>query len=173
MANACHAAVGNVLIGGCYRHDLDQGEPIKLTFTTCDASQCYAQADISNAILDRLKSGHEVSYTGTDESGDTLQVPVSLSGFKEALDGPAMPVDAYNAEMKKIAETILSVRLGEGKSSTGDAVLLSQGRCRYSPLCSGFALVSLTQPPEFPCGGPSLQLSPFFAGESRRTVEGV
>jgi invasion protein IalB len=86
---------------------IDQGEPIKLTFTTCDASQCYAHADISNAILDRLKSGHEVSYTGTDESGDTLQVPVSLSGFKEALDGPAMPVDAYNAEMKKIAETIL------------------------------------------------------------------
>jgi invasion protein IalB len=86
---------------------IDKAEPIKLVFTTCDTIACYAQANISTGILDQLKSGQEVSYTGTDESGDTLLVPVSLSGFKEAFDGASMPMEVYNAEMRRIAETIL------------------------------------------------------------------
>jgi invasion protein IalB len=85
---------------------IDKAEPVKLTFRTCDASGCFAEANIPGGTLDQLKSGHEVSYTGTNESGDTLVVPVSLSGFKEAVDGAAMPVEIYNAEMRRIAETI-------------------------------------------------------------------
>jgi invasion protein IalB len=85
---------------------IDKGEPIKLAFKTCDATGCLAEADIPAGALDQLKSGHEVFYTGTDESGDTLLVPVSLSGFKEAFDGAAMPNEVYNAEMRRIAETI-------------------------------------------------------------------
>jgi invasion protein IalB len=86
---------------------IDRGEPIKLAFSTCDAAGCYAEADIPAGTLDQLKTGHEVSFSGTGESGDTLVVPVSLSGFKEALDGAAMPTEVFNAEMRRIAETIL------------------------------------------------------------------
>jgi invasion protein IalB len=100
---------------------IDKGEPLKLAFTTCDTAGCYAEVNIPAGTLDRLKSGHEVSYTGTEESGNTLLVPVSLSGFKEAFDGAPMPMEVYNAEMRRITETILVRAARRRKEERPDA----------------------------------------------------
>jgi invasion protein IalB len=85
---------------------IDKKEPIKLNFTSCDAAGCYAEANISDATLEDLKNGQEASYSGIDARGDTILVPVSLAGFKEGFNGNPMPIEAYNAEMRRIAETI-------------------------------------------------------------------
>jgi invasion protein IalB len=82
-------------------------EPIKLKFTTCDASGCFAETTITDATIENLKNGQEVSYSGIDAQGGSILVPVALAGFKAAFDGNPMPMETYNTEMKRIAETIV------------------------------------------------------------------
>ena len=85
---------------------IDKNEPIKLNFTTCDFAGCYAETTITDATIEDLKNGQEVSYSGIDARGGSILVPVSLAGFKVAFDGNPMPIETYNAEMRRIAETI-------------------------------------------------------------------
>ena len=85
---------------------IDKKAPIKLNFTTCDAAGCFAQANLPDAALEDLKGGQEVSYSGIDARGGSILVPLSLGGFKAAFDGNPMPIETYNAEMRRVAETI-------------------------------------------------------------------
>jgi invasion protein IalB len=86
---------------------IDKKPPIKLSFSTCDAAGCYAQADISDQTVEDLKNGQEATYSGTDEKGGSILVPVALAGFKDAFNGNPTPIETYNAEMRRIADEIL------------------------------------------------------------------
>ena len=85
---------------------IDDGGPMGLAFTTCDRSVCYAEVSLDPEITGKLKHGAKITYSGTDESGAMVSMPVTLAGFAAALDGPAKPREEYNEEQKKIANAI-------------------------------------------------------------------
>jgi len=85
---------------------IDDKEPIKLTYTTCDQAGCYAEAVIEPAVLEQMKTGKQIAYLGIDVMGRALSIPLPLEGFGRALDGTPVPVEKYNEDQKKIAEVI-------------------------------------------------------------------
>ncbi len=85
---------------------VDDKEPVKLAYTTCDQAGCYAEASIDPALVATMKTGKQIAYLGIDVTGRALSIPLPLEGFAKALDGKPVPVEKYNEDQKKIAEVI-------------------------------------------------------------------
>jgi invasion protein IalB len=85
---------------------IDDKEPIKLAYTTCDQAGCYAEAPIEPTLVDQMKTGKQIAYLGIDVTGRALSIPLPLDGFGKALDGAPVPVEKYNEDQRKIADVI-------------------------------------------------------------------
>jgi invasion protein IalB len=85
---------------------VDDKEPIKLAYTTCDQAGCYAEASIEPATVDQMKTGKQIAYLGIDVTGRALSIPLPLEGFAKAIDGKPVPVEKYNEDQRKIADVI-------------------------------------------------------------------
>jgi invasion protein IalB len=85
---------------------VDDKEPIKLQYTTCDQAGCYAEANIEPALIDQMKGGKQIAYLGIDVTGRALSIPLPLEGFAKAFEGQAVPVEKYNEDQRKIADVI-------------------------------------------------------------------
>ncbi len=85
---------------------IDDKEPIKLQYTTCDQAGCYAEANIEPALIDQMKGGKQIAYLGIDVTGRALSIPLPLEGFAKAFEGQPVPVDKYNEDQRKIADVI-------------------------------------------------------------------
>ncbi len=77
-----------------------------MTYSACDKAGCYAEATVEPSIADVLKANTQIAYAGKDEKGTKVTVPLKLSGFASAFDGPPVPTETYSAEQRKIAEFI-------------------------------------------------------------------
>src|SRR5262249_744422 len=85
---------------------VDDKEPVKLAYTTCDQAGCYVEADIEPSTVDQMKSGKQITFAATDIAGRTFSVPLQLEGFAEAIDGPPLALEKYIEEQRKMAELI-------------------------------------------------------------------
>ena len=85
---------------------IDDKEPIKLQYTTCDQAGCYAEANIEPALIEQMKGGKQIAYLGIDVTGRALSIPLPLEGFAKAFEGQPVPVDKYNEDQRKIADVI-------------------------------------------------------------------
>ncbi len=99
---------------------IDDKEPIKLAYTTCDQAGCYAEANIEPALVNQMKAGKQIAYLGIGVSGRPLSVPLPLAGFAKAIDGPPMSLEKYNEEQRKIAE-VIKARLAELRKKQEEA----------------------------------------------------
>ncbi len=97
--------LGSALLPGALVK-VDDKEPVKLAYTTCDRAGCYAEASIDPALVATMKTGKQIAYLGIDVTGRALSIPLPLEGFAKALDGQPVPVEKYNEDQKKIAEVI-------------------------------------------------------------------
>jgi invasion protein IalB len=85
---------------------IDEKEPIKLQYTTCDQAGCYAEANIEPGLITQMKAGKQIAYLGIDVTGRALSIPLPLEGFAKAFEGQPVPVDKYNEDQRKIADVI-------------------------------------------------------------------
>jgi invasion protein IalB len=108
---------------------VDDKEPVKLAYTTCDQAGCYAEAQIDPALVTTMKSGKQIAYLGIDVTGRALSIPLPLEGFAKAIDGSPVPVDKYNEDQKKIAE-VIKQRLADlrAKQEAGAAAPAADGK---------------------------------------------
>ena len=86
---------------------IDKKVQIKLAFLTCNSFACFAEAKLSDTTFAQLKAGQEIAYTGADEKGGAVIVPISLSGFENTYQGAPTPQQVYNDEMRRVAEDIM------------------------------------------------------------------
>ena len=85
---------------------VDDKEPIKLQYTTCDQAGCYAEANIEPAVIDQMKAGKQIAYLGIDVTGRALSIPLPLEGFAKAFEERPVSVEKYNEDQRKIADVI-------------------------------------------------------------------
>ena len=85
---------------------VDDKEPIKLQYTTCDQAGCYAEANIEPGLITQMKAGKQIAYLGIDVTGRALSIPLPLEGFAKAFEGQPVAVEKYNEDQRKIAEVI-------------------------------------------------------------------
>jgi invasion protein IalB len=106
---------------------VDDKEPVKLVYTTCDQGGCYAEGVIAPTMVDQMKSGKQIAYLGMGVNGRTLSVPLPLEGFAKAIDGQPMPLEKYNEEQRKIGQFI-QARLAELRKKQEEAAAAQTGQ---------------------------------------------
>jgi invasion protein IalB len=99
---------------------IDEQQPVKLVYTSCDQAGCHAEAEIDAAFITQMKSGKQIGYMGIDVTGHQLAIPLPLEGFGKAIDGQPVAVEKYNEEQKKIAE-VIQQRLVELRAKQAEA----------------------------------------------------
>src|SRR5262249_42515150 len=99
---------------------LDEMEPVRLPYTTCDRGGCYAEVNIEPAMVDQMKSGKQIIFAGMHVSGRPMNVPLPLEGFAKAIDGPPLPPEKYLEEQRKFA-ALIQARLEELRKKQEEA----------------------------------------------------
>jgi len=111
---------------------IDDKEPIKLAYTTCDQAGCYAEANIEPALINQMKTGKQIAYLGIDVTGRALSIPLPLEGFAKAFEGQPVPVDKYNEDQRKIAE-VIKQKLADIRKQQQDAAQAGQAAGAATP----------------------------------------
>ncbi|MFY9640609.1 MAG: invasion associated locus B family protein [Rhodomicrobium sp.] len=106
---------------------VDDKEPIKLAYQTCDQQGCYAEATIEPALVNTMKTGKQIAYLGIDITGHALSIPLPLEGFAKAIDGQPVPLEKYTEDQKKIAEFIMK-RVAELRKKQEEAKNAAAGQ---------------------------------------------
>jgi invasion protein IalB len=104
---------------------LDEKDPLRLPYTTCDRGGCYAEANIEPAMVDQMKSGKQVIFAGIDVTGRALNIPLPLEGFAKAIDGPPLPMEKYIEDQRKFA-ALIQARLAELRKKQEEAAQAAQ-----------------------------------------------
>jgi invasion protein IalB len=108
--------------------DSNEKDQIKLAYTLCGPTGCFAESILEPAFLDQLKKGKFVIYAGADATGGrarTFQVP--LEGFGKAFDGAPKPMEQYTEEQKKMDEFIRQ-RVADLRKQAEEAAKNGQGQ---------------------------------------------
>lgn len=112
---------------------VDDKEPVKLQYTTCDQAGCYAEANIEPSLIEQMKTGKQIAYLGIDVTGRPLSIPLPLEGFVKAFDGQPVPVEKYNEDQRKISEVIRQ-KLAELRSKQEEAAKNGQAAAAPQPV---------------------------------------
>ncbi len=123
--------LGSLLPAGAFVK-IDDQEPIRLAYNTCDQAGCYADAEVEPAIIDKMKTGKQVAYLGIDVTGRQLAIPLPLEGFAKTIEGTPIPIEKYTEDQKKIAEVIRG-KLQELRKQQEDAAKNGQGAAPAAP----------------------------------------
>lgn len=65
---------------------IDNAKPIPLAWTRCLSEGCYVEGDFGEPLLSGLKGASRVAYGVVSPDTGRLTIPLSLTGFPEALD---------------------------------------------------------------------------------------
>jgi invasion protein IalB len=123
--------LGEVIPAGAFVR-VDEKEPIRLAYTTCDIGGCYAEAPVEPAMVDQIKAGKNIEYLGLTVTGQKPQFRVPLEGFAKAIDGQPMPIEKFTEEQKRIAEVIRH-RLSELRKQQEEAAKNAQAQGGAAP----------------------------------------
>jgi invasion protein IalB len=104
---------------------IDDKEPFKLAYISCDQGGCYAEGNIEAAVVDQMKSGKQIAYLRVDGLGQASSIPLPLEGFATAIEGEPTPIEKYNEGQRKMAE-IVSARLAELRKKQEEAAQSGQ-----------------------------------------------
>jgi invasion protein IalB len=87
------------------------GSRIKLSYlrpgNTCDASGCYARAELSASPVDRISTAEALSFGNEDVTGRSLSVALACCGFAKAFAGTPVHANAYDKTQRGIVKTLL------------------------------------------------------------------
>jgi invasion protein IalB len=88
---------------------LDDGTQIKLAYLAhgaCDIRGCYGRAEISETLLERMKSVEGISFGSPFVPGRETSIALPGRGFRTALDGAALPEQAQDEPQRSIREIV-------------------------------------------------------------------
>ncbi|MEX6508617.1 invasion associated locus B family protein [Jiella sp. M17.18] len=67
---------------------IDDGQPQTLNYSVCFPNRCIAEAELTDAMVASMKKGKQMVVTSINFQRQANPVPITLSGFTQAYDGP-------------------------------------------------------------------------------------
>src|SRR6267143_1354970 len=78
---------------------IDSGQPLTGPYLICLSNGCMAEYEASNELVTKMKSGQTLHVQGINGSGQPINIPMPLSDFAKAYDGP--PIDPKELEQQE------------------------------------------------------------------------
>lgn len=88
------------------RVTVDKGEPVAMRYEACMPSACFAQMDLTDDMIKRMKAGKVLSIQVVNMTQRAVALGLNLETFAKAYDGPALDPRAQEEEQRKLAEAM-------------------------------------------------------------------
>ena len=85
---------------------IDQGQPLTAPYVTCFANGCIADYELNADTLGKMKKGKVAIVQGINYDGSAISVPVPLTEFAKANDGPPADPKVIAERQKKLEEEL-------------------------------------------------------------------
>ncbi|MCO6402806.1 MAG: invasion associated locus B family protein [Aurantimonas endophytica] len=67
---------------------IDTNAPVTLNYSVCFPDRCIAEAELTDALVASMKKGGQLTVTSINFQRQANPIPITLSGFTGAYDGP-------------------------------------------------------------------------------------
>jgi invasion protein IalB len=85
---------------------VDQAPPLTAPYVTCFANGCIADYELNPDTLGKFKKGKSAVVQGINYNGSAISVPVPLTEFAKAFDGPATDPKVLEERQKKLEDEL-------------------------------------------------------------------
>jgi invasion protein IalB len=82
------------------RLTLDTEQPASAPYVVCVPNGCMADYQVDVAFVGKLKKGHQILLQGVDQTNQVVSIPLPLTEFAKAIDGPPTDPEAFEAQQK-------------------------------------------------------------------------
>jgi invasion protein IalB len=86
--------------------DVDGNEPVSLAYGYCYGMSCEAQVEFGKDLLAKFRKGKQLSVAFVNLQGQAHALPVDLTGFSKAYDGPPADAAKYREARGKLIEAL-------------------------------------------------------------------
>jgi len=97
--------VGLLLQAG-FRFSVDKSATQEGSFEICFPNGCFAQAQIDQNTVNRIKRGNEMNVFVRNQVGNEVSFVVPLDGFAKAFDGPPIDPKVLEAQQKALQDQL-------------------------------------------------------------------
>jgi invasion protein IalB len=85
---------------------VDQSQPLTAPYVTCFTNGCISDYELTADTLTKIKKGKSAVVQGINYNGSAISVPVPLTEFAKAFDGPPTDPKILEERQKKLEEEL-------------------------------------------------------------------
>ena len=85
---------------------VDANQPQQSPYVICFANGCMSDYDATPEVLANLKKGQNLVIQAINANGQPLTLPLPLSDFGKAYDGPPTDPKVFEEQQKKLQEEL-------------------------------------------------------------------
>lgn len=85
---------------------VDQSQPLTAPYVTCFTNGCISDYELSADTLNKIKKGKSAVVQGINYNGSAISVPVPLTEFAKAFEGPPTDPKVLEERQKKLEEEL-------------------------------------------------------------------
>jgi invasion protein IalB len=85
---------------------IDTNKPMPLMYTLCVPNACFAETDFAADNLKGARAGKQLTIAALNQAGQQVSMPVSLTGFAKAYDGPGLDPSSPSGKLALDALTM-------------------------------------------------------------------
>lgn len=85
---------------------IDNSQPRKLDYKYCMPDSCIAEAPLTDDLVNALKRGQQITATSVNFQNQPNPMPMPLTGFTAAFDGPALQQADLDEKTQQVQEFV-------------------------------------------------------------------
>jgi len=85
---------------------VDQGQPQQAPYITCFPNGCMADYAADADMVNKMKKGQTITVQAINMNGSPISLPLPLSDFAKAYDGPATDPKVFEEQQRKLQEEL-------------------------------------------------------------------
>ncbi|HKM87599.1 MAG TPA: invasion associated locus B family protein [Xanthobacteraceae bacterium] len=85
---------------------IDQGQPLTAPYVICFTNGCMADYVADGEMLGKLKKGQGLVIQAINSTGQPISLPMPLTDFAKAYDGPPTDPKVFEEQQKKLQEEL-------------------------------------------------------------------
>jgi len=85
---------------------VDQGQPMNAPYIICFTNGCMADYEASAELIGKMKKGQGLVVQGINSQGQFVSIPLPLTDFGKAYDGPPTDPKVFEEQQKKLQDDL-------------------------------------------------------------------
>ncbi|HVV63405.1 MAG TPA: invasion associated locus B family protein [Pseudolabrys sp.] len=85
---------------------IDQGQPANAPYSICFPVGCMSDYEANADLVAKMKKGHMLTVQAINMQGTAISLPLPLTDFAKAYDGPPTDPKAFEEQQRKLQEAL-------------------------------------------------------------------